>query len=64
LGPRALAEFLEDIADYFDLTEGVLALLGDYGRLSPGMLAATGAEKFPPRPLHLVPHDLGDGGVS
>lgn len=43
LGPRAVAEALVELADHGDLTR-----LDAYRRLSPEMLAAVGADQFPP----------------
>ena len=58
LGERAVLEFLEDMVDRYGLTEGVLALLRDYDRLTPEMLTVTGGDRFAPGPLDPVPPDL------
>lgn len=56
LGPRATAEFLVDLTDRIGGLPAALALLAEYERrLTPDMLRATGGDRFPQRPLHLVP---------
>ena len=56
LGPRAVAGFLEDLADHIGGMPAALGLLAKYEqRLSPAMIRAAGGDRFPPRPLHGVP---------
>lgn len=55
LGDRATAEFLTELARRIGGGPAILALLEEYGRLSPGMVRAAGADRFPPRPLRVVP---------
>jgi hypothetical protein len=49
LGARALAGFLEDLATQADCLSATLALLEDYRRLTPGIVRAVGANRFPRR---------------
>jgi hypothetical protein len=56
LGARAQAEFLAEIGDRIGGLPCILGLLGEYQqRLSPKMLRAVGAHRFPPRSLRVVP---------
>lgn len=58
LGPRALAGFLEDLAGRMGGMPAILGLLAEYrARMSLDMVLAARADRFPPRPLSLVPHD-------
>jgi hypothetical protein len=55
LGGRATAEFINEIVDKFGIEAFVDERLAAYtARLTPAMLAATGGDRFPPRPLRLV----------
>ena len=55
LGPRATAELLSEVAYRIGGMPCVLGLLEEYQhQIAPGMLRAVG-DRFPPRPLHLVP---------
>ena len=59
LGPRALAEYLSELAGQIGGLPAALALLAEYERrLSPDMLHATGGDRFPRLPLRVVPPDL------
>jgi hypothetical protein len=52
LGPRVLFELVVEIEKY-----GVADLdrrVERYADLDPELLAAVGADRFPPRPIHLV----------
>lgn len=56
LGPRAVAEFLGDVADQIGGMPAIVALLAEYERrLSPATLRATGGDRFPARRLRMVP---------
>jgi hypothetical protein len=56
LGPRAIAEFHAELGQRIGGMPAIFTLLLDYeARLSPDMLRATAGDRFPPRPLHLVP---------
>ena len=56
LGPRATAEFLVEVGSRIGGTPCILGLLGEYqDRLSPRLLRLAGGDRFPPRPLRLVP---------
>ncbi len=58
LGPRALAEFLAAVGDRIGGMPAIVWLLTEYQqRLTPGMLHAAGGDRFPPRPLHVVPDE-------
>jgi hypothetical protein len=54
LGPRAIAELLDELARHHDLEPEIIALLERYGRLSPAQLRVTSADRLPPLPLHRV----------
>jgi hypothetical protein len=55
-GPRVTAELLAEVADRIGGMPAILTLLGEYQeRLSPKMLRAGGGDRFPVRPLRLVP---------
>ena len=55
LGPRATAEFLTDIAQAIGGGPAILGHLAEYQRrLTPAMIRAAGADRPPPRPLHIV----------
>ena len=54
LGPRATAEFLAEIAGKIGAEGAIQSLLVEYQRLTPEMIRAVGADRFPPRPLRLV----------
>lgn len=56
LGPRAIAEYICELAARIGGQPAAAALLAEYERrLTPAMLAATGGDRFPPRPLRAVP---------
>jgi hypothetical protein len=55
LGPRPVAECLLEIAGNDDGARiTLLAALERYSKLTPAMVAAAGADVFPPAPLHEV----------
>ena len=55
LGPRATAELLAEVADKIGGLPAILSTLDEYQRFSPRLLRLTGGDRFPPRPLYLVP---------
>lgn len=56
LGPRAIAEFLVELAGQIGGLPATLALLAEYERrLTPAMLRLTGGDRFPTRRLRAVP---------
>ena len=56
LGDRATAEFLAEVAHRIGGMPAILRLLAEYQqRLAPGMLRATGGDRFPTRRLRVVP---------
>ncbi len=60
LGPRALAEFLTELATIIGGQPATLRLLAEYqNRLSPDLLRAAGGHRMPPRGPRAVPADLG-----
>lgn len=55
-GPRAVAEFLVDLDRRVGGMPATLGLLTEYqARLTPQMLRAVGGDRFPRRPLRVVP---------
>jgi hypothetical protein len=55
LGSRTVAEFLAEIADQIGGMPAMLRLLAEYqNRLTPEMIRAARADKFPPR-FSMVP---------
>jgi len=55
LGARATAEFLTEVAGAIGGMPCILRRLAEYERrITPAMARAAGADRFPPRPLHLV----------
>jgi hypothetical protein len=57
LGPRAMAEFLAEIAAAQGCGAELLARLDDWrARLTPELVRAVGADRFPPT-IALVPHE-------
>lgn len=54
LGPRATAMLLATLAERTSGAPAMLGLLAQYERLTPHMVRAIGADRFPRRPLHLV----------
>ena len=55
LGVRPVAELLiEHVGDDEQARNTLLLLLEKYGRLSPAVVQAIGADVFPPAPLHEV----------
>ncbi len=60
LGVRPLAECLLEIAGNDDRAHiTLLTALERYSKLTPAMVAAAGADVYPPAPLHEVPQDHG-----
>lgn len=56
LGARPTAEFLAEVGHRIGGMPAIFALLGEYEeRLSPRLLRSAGGDRFPPRPLRLVP---------
>jgi hypothetical protein len=56
LGPRVLAELIEEIAARYLIRQPIEALVDDYlGRLDREMLRAVGGNRIPPAPIHLLP---------
>jgi hypothetical protein len=56
LGSRATAEFIVALTERIGGMPAALALLAEYERrLTPEMIRLAGADRFPPRPLHVVP---------
>lgn len=55
LGPRAVAEFLAELAGRVGGTPACLSLLNDYGRLTPGQVRAAGGDRPLRSPLSAVP---------
>ncbi len=51
LGARAVGELLYEVAEGGDLDRALDA----YERLTPSLLKAMGADRFPPSPLHAIP---------
>ena len=51
LGARAVGELLYEVAEGGDLDRALAA----YERLTPALLAAMGADRFPPSPIHEIP---------
>ena len=61
LGPRALAEFLAELAQRIGGMPATLGMLTEYQRLTPGMVRAAGGDQFPPPPLRALPRALARG---
>ena len=60
LGPRALAEFLAELAATIGGQPATLRLLAEYqNRLNPELLRAAGGHRMSPRRPRAVPADLG-----
>jgi hypothetical protein len=56
LGPRATAELLAEVGARIGGMPCILGLLGEYQqRLSPHLLRAVDAHRFPTRPMRVVP---------
>jgi hypothetical protein len=56
LGARATAELLVEVADRIGGMPCIIGLLGEYERrLSPRAIRLSGGDRFPPRPLRVVP---------
>ena len=56
LGPRALAEFLAEIAATIDGRPAIMGMLAKYRRrLTPAMIRVAGGDCFPRRPLREAP---------
>jgi hypothetical protein len=54
LGPRVVAELLDEIARHHGLHSDIDRRLERYARLDPALLRALGADKFPPSPIRVV----------
>jgi hypothetical protein len=55
LGERATAEFVVEVAREYLIGTPLLAKLDRYlSRLSPELLAALGADRLPPAPIHQI----------
>lgn len=55
-GPRVVAEFLADLDHRIGGMPATIGLLAEYqARVSPALLRAVGGDRFPPRPLWVVP---------
>lgn len=54
LGPRAVAELLDEICRHHGLADDVLGRLEVYSRLSSEMLKAAGGDRFTPAPVHPI----------
>jgi hypothetical protein len=54
-GPRAIAELLADVANRIGGGPAIIAALNDYQHITPEMLRAAGGDRFPRRPLRVVP---------
>ncbi len=54
LESRAIAEMLATLAERVGGAPAMLGLLADYKRLTPDMVRAAAADRFPPRRFHLV----------
>ena len=55
LGPRAVYEFLAELATAHGIEDDVLLRLEAYRRLTRAQLAVTGGDRFPVPPLRRVP---------
>jgi hypothetical protein len=56
LGPRVLAEFLTEVSTRVGGMPATLSALAEYERrLSPRLVRVAGGDRFPPRPLLVVP---------
>lgn len=56
LGPRAVAEFLAEMAQRIGGAPCILDQLAEYERrMNPDFIRVAGAHRFPPRPLRAVP---------
>lgn len=49
LGPRAVAEFLAELAREHDLEADIRRRLASYRRATPELLIALGGDRFPPK---------------
>jgi hypothetical protein len=54
LGPRVLAELLDEIGRHHGIADDIGARVVAYAALDPAMLRAVGADRFAPLPLHRV----------
>lgn len=54
MGPRAVAEFLDELSDNEATAERIRLRLEVYSRLNPETVAALGGRDFAPIPLHSV----------
>ena len=54
LGPRAVAEFLSEIATTTGQSRFIAARLQVYAKLDPEIVRAVGGDRFPPMPLEVV----------
>jgi len=55
LGPRAVGEFIAELAAKTGSASVMDDQLDNYLRLDPQVVMALGADRFPPFPLHEVP---------
>lgn len=54
LGPRAVAEFLDELDRHLDLGDDLDGRLERYAALDPDVLAAFGGDRFPAAPLRVI----------
>jgi hypothetical protein len=54
LGPRALAELLDEIGCYNGIADDIGARVAKYAALDPAILRVVGADRFAALPLHTV----------
>ena len=52
LGPRAMFEYLVDVGAARNILTFLENRIADFANLDPDVLAALGADKLPPSPLH------------
>ncbi len=57
LPPRVTYEFLVELAGQTDSVDVMLRMLDKYSVLTPDIVHALGADKLPPRQLHVVPRE-------
>ena len=55
LGARILAEYLAELGVERDIRTIIDRKLDVYGEIDPEALRATGCDRFPPVPIHVVP---------
>jgi hypothetical protein len=59
LGARVIAELLAEIAQRHGIADDIDLRLARYSTLNPEILAAVGADRFPPLPIRAVGGDDG-----